>query len=198
MLCSRQVAPHGPLRTKSKTEKKINVPRRPCRELQAQNLPRLETHVDGDDFVPFPPPLPVKAESSAQMDTAQEPRAGGGLQRRPAAAAAARGGGAQEPPPRGQRAIHLDVDPPPRPRPGMQKLAIVAIVVLACLQFLPATHFRDPNDPHRGWISFDHSRNSAVRCFAPLSHSVLCVSFAFLDLELLNCVLLLLIPEYLI
>lgn len=93
------------------------------------------------------------------MDPAPEPLAGGGgLQRRPAAAARS-GVGAQEPPSRGQRAIHADVEPPPRPWPGMQKLAIVAIVVLGCLQFLPATHFRDPNDPQRNWIPFDGSRN---------------------------------------
>ncbi|KAF0914976.1 hypothetical protein E2562_033057 [Oryza meyeriana var. granulata] len=81
----------------------------------------------------------------------------GGLQRRPAAAAAAaRGEGAE--PPRGQRVLHGDIDPPPRARPGMQKLAIAAIVVLGCLQFLPATHFRDPADPQRTWIPFDRSR----------------------------------------
>ncbi|CAN6291658.1 unnamed protein product [Urochloa humidicola] len=92
------------------------------------------------------------------MDPAREPLASGGLQRRPAAAARA-GGGPQEPPPRGQRAIHADVDPQPRPWPWMQKLAILAIVVLGCLQFLPATHFRDPNDPHRNWIPHDRSSN---------------------------------------
>jgi hypothetical protein len=91
------------------------------------------------------------------MDPAREPLAGG-LQRRPAAAARA-GGGPQEPPPGGQRAIHADVDPQPRPWPWMQKVAILAIVLLGCLQFLPATHFRDPNDPHRNWIPFDGSRN---------------------------------------
>ncbi|OEL13816.1 hypothetical protein BAE44_0025170 [Dichanthelium oligosanthes] len=92
------------------------------------------------------------------MDPAREPLSGGGLQRRPAAAARA-GGGQQEPPPRAQRAIHADVEPQPRPWPWMQKVAIVAIVLLGCLQFLPATHFRDPNDPHRNWIPFDSSRN---------------------------------------
>ncbi|XP_062214426.1 uncharacterized protein LOC133915323 [Phragmites australis] len=92
------------------------------------------------------------------MDPEREPLAGGGLQRRPVAAA--RGGGAQEPPPRGQQhAIHADIDPQPRPWPGMQKLAIAAIVVLGCLQFLPATHFRDPADPRRNWIPFDGPRN---------------------------------------
>lgn len=85
-----------------------------------------------------------------------------GLQRRPAAAAAAalRGEGAE--PPRGQRVLHGDIDPPPRARPAVQKLAIAAIVVLGCLQFLPATHFRDPADPQRNWIPFDRSRNPVV------------------------------------
>ncbi|KAF8709921.1 hypothetical protein HU200_029639 [Digitaria exilis] len=92
------------------------------------------------------------------MDSEREPLAGGGLQRRPAAAARA-GGSPQEQPPRGQRVIHADVDPQPRPWPWMQKVAILAIVLLGCLQFLPATHFRDPNDPHRNWIPFDGSRN---------------------------------------
>jgi len=31
--------------------------------------------------------------------------------------------------------------------------------VLGCLQFLPATHFRDPNDPQRNWIPIDGSGN---------------------------------------
>ncbi|RCV40617.1 hypothetical protein SETIT_9G069400v2 [Setaria italica] len=92
------------------------------------------------------------------MDPEREPLAGGGLQRRPGAAARA-GGGPQEPPPRGRSAIHADVDPQPRPWPWMQKVAIVAIVVLGCLQFLPATHFRDPSDPHRNWIPVGGSRN---------------------------------------
>ncbi|KAL5209473.1 hypothetical protein ABZP36_005096 [Zizania latifolia] len=81
----------------------------------------------------------------------------GGLQRRPAAAAAAARAEGAEPPP-GQRVLHGDIDPPPRVRPGMQKLAIAAIVVLGCLQFLPATHFRHPADPRRTWIPFDRSR----------------------------------------
>lgn len=93
------------------------------------------------------------------MDPAREPLAGGGGLQRRAAAAARSGGGPQEPPPRGQRPIHPDVDPPPRPWPWMQKLAIVAIVALGCLQFLPATHLRDPNDPRRNWIRIDGSRN---------------------------------------
>ncbi|KAG8098378.1 hypothetical protein GUJ93_ZPchr0013g34970 [Zizania palustris] len=80
-----------------------------------------------------------------------------GLQRRPAAAAAAARAEGAEPPP-GQRVLHGDIDPPPRVRPGMQKLAIAAILVLGCLQFLPATHFRHPADPRRTWIPFDRSR----------------------------------------
>uniref|UniRef100_A0A0E0D7M0 Uncharacterized protein n=1 Tax=Oryza meridionalis TaxID=40149 RepID=A0A0E0D7M0_9ORYZ len=82
-----------------------------------------------------------------------------GLQRRPAAAAAAAARGEGAEPPRGQRVLHGDIDPPPRARPAVQKLAIAAIVVLGCLQFLPATHFRDPADPQRNWIPFDRSRN---------------------------------------
>jgi hypothetical protein len=62
-----------------------------------------------------------------------------GLQRRPEPAAAnARGEGAQQP----QRVIHCDVEPAPRAWPGMQMLAVAAILVLGGLQFLPATHFR--------------------------------------------------------
>jgi hypothetical protein len=57
----------------------------------------------------------------------------------------------------------------------MQKVAIVAIVLLGCLQFLPATHFRDPNDPHRNWIPFDGSRNPAVRHRAPDLTCSLCL-----------------------
>jgi hypothetical protein len=82
------------------------------------------------------------------MDPLQEPLAGGGGLQRCAA----------------------DVDPPPRPWPGLQKLAIVtiaAIVVLGCLQFLPPTHFRNPNDPQRNWIPIDGSRNPTVRYCAP-------------------------------
>ena len=124
-------------------------------------------------------PFPVLATTASRqrrirhlrMDPAREPLAGG-LQRRPAAAARA-GGGPQAP--RGQRAIHPDVDPQPRPWPWMQKVAIVAIVLLGCLQFLPATHFRDPNDPHRNWIPFDGSRNPAVRHRAPGLTCSLCL-----------------------
>lgn len=76
-----------------------------------------------------------------------------GLQRRPAAAAA--NARAQQPPP----AIHCDVEPAPRPWPGMQMLAIAAVLVLGGLQFLPATHFRHPADPGRNWVPFDPTRH---------------------------------------
>jgi len=112
------------------------------------------------------------------MDPAREPLAGGGgLQRRAAAAARS---GLQEPLAGGSglQRCAADVDPPPRPWPWMQKLAIVAIVALGCLQFLPATHLRDPNDPRRNWIRIDGSRNPTVRYCAPrfvsLSVRVLC------------------------
>ncbi|CAM0876548.1 unnamed protein product [Alopecurus aequalis] len=79
-----------------------------------------------------------------------------GLQRRPAAAAA-NARGAQQP----QRVIHCDVEPAPRAWPGMQMLALAAILVLGGLQFLPATHFRHPADRGRNWIPFDPSRHTA-------------------------------------
>ncbi|XP_020095645.1 uncharacterized protein LOC109715173 [Ananas comosus] len=63
----------------------------------------------------------------------------------------------------GAGAIRADVDPPPRPKPIMQKLAIGAIVLLGCVQFfLPASHFRDPSDPRRTWIPYDPSRSSPI------------------------------------
>lgn len=59
--------------------------------------------------------------------------------------------------------VRPDVEPPPRPRPGMQKLAIIAIVALGCLQlFLSPTHFRDPKDPHRSWIPVDPTRFNPI------------------------------------
>jgi len=148
---------------------------------------RLETHVDGDDFYePFlaSPSLPPPARRRIHhpMDPAREPLAGGGGLQRRAAAAARSGGGPQEPPPRGQRPIHPDVDPPRRPWPWMQKLAIVAIVALGCLQFLPATHLRDPNDPRRNWIRIDGSRNPTVRYCAPRFVSLSVRALCFLEL----------------
>ncbi|KAJ1702765.1 hypothetical protein LUZ63_002544 [Rhynchospora breviuscula] len=76
-----------------------------------------------------------------------------GLTRRP-------GGSSNRPVP---SPVRPDVDPPPRPRPGMQKLAVIAIVALGCLQlFLSPTHFRDPKDPHRSWIPIDPTRSAPI------------------------------------
>jgi hypothetical protein len=168
---------------KKRYEKECRAGRATERNAQnPQHLLRLETHVDGRRrrLRSIPSSHHQSTTASRQrrirhlrMDPAREPLAGG-LQRRPAAAARA-GGGPQEPPPGGQRAIHADVDPQPRPWPWMQKVAILAIVLLGCLQFLPATHFRDPNDPHRNWIPFDGSRNPTVRHRAPGLTCSLCV-----------------------
>ncbi|XP_008787329.2 uncharacterized protein LOC103705408 [Phoenix dactylifera] len=57
--------------------------------------------------------------------------------------------------------LRLDIDPTPKPRPFFQVLAFGLILFLVCLQFLPATHFRDPSDPHRSWIPFDSNRSAA-------------------------------------
>ncbi|RRT60979.1 hypothetical protein B296_00019262 [Ensete ventricosum] len=58
--------------------------------------------------------------------------------------------------------LRADIDPPPRPRPALQSLAFGLIVLLGCLQFLPATHFRDPADPHRNWIPLDPNRSQPI------------------------------------
>ncbi|XP_010923741.1 probable galacturonosyltransferase 6 [Elaeis guineensis] len=57
--------------------------------------------------------------------------------------------------------LRPDIDLPPKPRPFFQVLAFGVILFLACLQFLPATHFRDPFDRHRRWIPFDSNRSSS-------------------------------------
>ncbi|KAG6503923.1 uncharacterized protein LOC121984856 [Zingiber officinale] len=59
-------------------------------------------------------------------------------------------------------ALRADIDPPPRPQRAMQTVALVVIVLLACLQFLPATHFRDPADPLRNWIPLDPNRSQPI------------------------------------
>ncbi|KAK1325187.1 hypothetical protein QJS10_CPA01g00765 [Acorus calamus] len=43
--------------------------------------------------------------------------------------------------------LHPDVDPTPKPRRLSQALAVAAMVFFVCLQFLPASHVRDPSDP---------------------------------------------------
>ncbi|KAL5977207.1 hypothetical protein ACLOJK_021549 [Asimina triloba] len=59
--------------------------------------------------------------------------------------------------------IHPDIDPPPTPRPVAQFLAFALILFFTFLQFLPATHFRDPSDPLRSWIPYDSSAASQVQ-----------------------------------
>ncbi|KAK9267900.1 hypothetical protein L1049_010337 [Liquidambar formosana] len=54
-----------------------------------------------------------------------------------------------------------DIDPAPNPRPISQFLAIGFVISLALLQFLPATHFRDPSDPLRKWVPFDSIPSSS-------------------------------------
>ncbi|XP_073005081.1 uncharacterized protein [Typha latifolia] len=80
---------------------------------------------------------------------------GSGLARRPTSSSRA-------PPSAGGGPIRPDIEPSPRPKPVMQKIAIGVIVALGCLQFLPATHFRDPADPLRSWIPFDPNRSSPI------------------------------------
>ncbi|XP_039061629.1 uncharacterized protein LOC120205948 [Hibiscus syriacus] len=46
------------------------------------------------------------------------------------------------------------IHPDPNPRPVLHFLAFGLIIFLGLLQFLPATHFRDPSDPLRNWIAF--------------------------------------------
>ncbi|KAA8537103.1 hypothetical protein F0562_029581 [Nyssa sinensis] len=53
------------------------------------------------------------------------------------------------------------VEQAPNPRPISQFLAFGFIVVLGFLQFLPATHFRDPSDPFRKWVPFDSNLSSS-------------------------------------
>ncbi|KAI4966957.1 hypothetical protein ZWY2020_034668 [Hordeum vulgare] len=107
-----------------------------------------------------------------------------GLQRRPAAAAAASARGEGQPP-GGQRAIHCDVEPAPRAWPGMQMLALAAVLVLGGLQLLPATHTRHPADRSRTWVPVDPSRHSQ-----DLSHEVASVD-VFSSISCLIFVLLL-------
>ncbi|KAB1222154.1 hypothetical protein CJ030_MR2G002668 [Morella rubra] len=55
-----------------------------------------------------------------------------------------------------------EVDPAPTPRPLFQLFAFGFIIFLVFLQFLPATHFRDPSDPLRKWTPFGDSTASML------------------------------------
>ncbi|XP_077243717.1 putative galacturonosyltransferase 6 [Tasmannia lanceolata] len=57
--------------------------------------------------------------------------------------------------------LKADIDPPPKPWPIAQYLAFGLIFFFTFLQFLPATHFRDPSDPLRNWIPFDSLQSSS-------------------------------------
>ncbi|KAJ0082060.1 hypothetical protein Patl1_11782 [Pistacia atlantica] len=46
------------------------------------------------------------------------------------------------------------IEQAPTPKPLFQLIALGLIVFLGLLQFLPATHFRDPSDPFRNWVPF--------------------------------------------
>ncbi|KAJ4702595.1 Hexosyltransferase [Melia azedarach] len=51
----------------------------------------------------------------------------------------------------------LELDQAPTPKPVFQFIAFGLIIFLGLLQFLPATHFRDPSDPFRKWVPFNTS-----------------------------------------
>ncbi|KAL4290217.1 hypothetical protein GQ457_14G008010 [Hibiscus cannabinus] len=47
-----------------------------------------------------------------------------------------------------------DPNPKPKPKPFLHFLAFLLLIFLGLLQFLPASHFRDPSDPLRNWVPF--------------------------------------------
>ncbi|KAK1304744.1 hypothetical protein QJS10_CPB11g01506 [Acorus calamus] len=55
----------------------------------------------------------------------------------------------------------------PKPRRLSQALAVAAIVFFTCLQFLPASHVRDPSDPSRSWRPLDPHRTVTSRSGEP-------------------------------
>lgn len=56
-----------------------------------------------------------------------------------------------------------DIDPPPKPWPFASAFAVLAVMGFISLQFiLPATHVRDPRDPHRNWIPKDQFKRTAT------------------------------------
>ncbi|KAJ4976807.1 hypothetical protein NE237_001913 [Protea cynaroides] len=76
-------------------------------------------------------------------------RPSGGVQRRPSAA--------QTPVTNRvpSAVIHPDIEPAPKPRLLTQYLALGVIIFLVFLQFMPATHIRDPYGPSGTWLPAD-------------------------------------------
>ncbi|MQM19393.1 hypothetical protein Taro_052397 [Colocasia esculenta] len=111
---------------------------------------------------------PAMASSGAEQVSSFAFPSSSGISRRP-------GHGVPPPPtPRGRGgrplALHPDIDLPPPPlRPAFQRLAFALILFFAALQFLPATHFRDPYDPLRRWIPFvsEPGSSSVSPLFSP-------------------------------
>ncbi|GMI77795.1 hypothetical protein HRI_001448800 [Hibiscus trionum] len=62
--------------------------------------------------------------------------------------------------PKNPGSIHPDLNQDPNPKPALHFLAFVLIVFLGLLQFLPASHFRDPADPLRNWVPFNSQPSS--------------------------------------
>ncbi|KAF8023102.1 hypothetical protein BT93_F0563 [Corymbia citriodora subsp. variegata] len=64
--------------------------------------------------------------------------------------------------------LHRDaaMDPAPNPLPLFRFVAFGVIVFLGILQFLPATHFRHPADPHRNWVPMESFMNGSYS-FSP-------------------------------
>lgn len=50
--------------------------------------------------------------------------------------------------------LHIDIDDPPKPWRFASFLALLFMIFFLFLQFMPATHYRDPFDSKRQWKSF--------------------------------------------
>lgn len=48
--------------------------------------------------------------------------------------------------------LRVDLEPAPKPWPGMPYLAVLLVFGFLALQLYPATHWRHPNDKTRTWI----------------------------------------------
>ncbi|KAE8667106.1 Nucleotide binding,nucleic acid binding,RNA binding [Hibiscus syriacus] len=56
----------------------------------------------------------------------------------------------------------VPIHPDPNSKPVLHFLASGLIIFLGLLQFLPASHFRDPSDPLRKWVAFNSQPSSAA------------------------------------